>query len=240
MLAGTAENAKPESPLTTPARNSTTAMVPAATGLKLLPMCRLETSDEPTCNNAKARSSATRDAIAIPATEKVAMATARLIIGACLTALLVIFLSSILARTATLRWRQGARVQTGNFEIRLIYRSDELFLSVRSAFGPSQCGRAPFRISEWRSKAPNRGHGSQQNSFDTSTICFFRMSPTSASRWSLSWANLSHWSARESHSATTIRVRRHSPRRRAIRRCAFFSRSSTVCPRILLEHVKAM
>src|SRR6516162_7780889 len=100
MPAATAENAKPESPLAVPARNSTSATIAAPAGLKPVPMYRLETSDEPTCSNAKARSSTARDAMAIPATPKVAMATARPTVGACLTALLVIFPSFILCENA--------------------------------------------------------------------------------------------------------------------------------------------
>jgi hypothetical protein len=45
--AATAENAKPESPLTTPARNNTTAMALTTAGLKPPPMCKVETNAKP-------------------------------------------------------------------------------------------------------------------------------------------------------------------------------------------------
>src|SRR6516162_4751357 len=100
MQAATAENAKPDSPLTAPARNSTSATIAAPAGLKPLPMYRLETSHEPPSSNAKARPSTARDAIAIPATPKVAVATVRPTNGACLTALPAIVPSFILCENA--------------------------------------------------------------------------------------------------------------------------------------------
>src|SRR6516225_5036168 len=131
MHAAIAENAKPESPLTTPATNSTTATTAASAGL--MPPPRFARNATASCGSARELSARSRDVMAIPPTAKVAIGTTILAIGVWLIAIPGIF-SPPWRRGRVLWRREVTELAVEDFEKLLIYPVGELVFSLKLNF----------------------------------------------------------------------------------------------------------